>query len=57
MARLAEEAQRDWAFGWIELSGHTRLSEVEAQLAEKQGVCWGHRGSCYECVCRGMFTR
>ena len=34
--RLAEEAQRDWAFGWIELSGATRRSEVALQLAEKR---------------------
>ena len=34
--RLAEEAQRDWAFGWIELRGATRRSEVALQLAEKR---------------------
>ena len=45
VARLAEEAQRDWAFGWIELGGHMRLSDVEAQLAAKQVVVLGSSGN------------
>ncbi len=45
VTRLAEEAQRDWAFGWIELSGHTRLAEVEVQLEEKQVAVLGSSGN------------
>ena len=45
VVRLAEEVQRDWAFGWIELGGHTRLSDVEAQLAEKQVAVLGASGN------------
>ncbi len=45
VARLAEEAQRGWAFGWIELSGNTRLSDVEAQLAEKRVAVLGSSGN------------
>ena len=45
VARLAGEAQRDWAFGWIALSGHVRLSDVEAQLAEQQVAVLGSAGN------------
>ncbi len=45
VARLADEAQRDWAFGWIELSGHVRLPDVESQLAEQRVEVLGSSGN------------
>ena len=45
VVRLAEEAQRDWAFGWVQLSGYTRLPDVASQLAEKQVEVLGSSGN------------
>ena len=45
VAQLAEEAQRDWVFGWIQLSGYTRLPDVAAQLAENQVEVLGSSGN------------
>ncbi len=45
VVHLAKEAQRDWAFGWIRLSGHTRLPDVESQLAEKRVEVLGSSGN------------
>ena len=45
VVRLAEEARRDWAFGWIQLSGHTRASDVALRLAEKRVEVLGSSGN------------